>query len=383
MDAPRHEAFFRELGTLGPTLLEALEGLEWAQRWLHPPLIGRLQERLRPLVPRLEEALARFQAVEAPDGLAGLRDDLTAGASPLRQSLRLFADDSDAFDPRAEGIARVLGAMKAHCRALEALFPLRLALPPLSRFFVEAPFRHDLDALDPEPPEGVTVGLLRAKGADSGRGGFSLYVPGSYDGSEPWPLVVALHGGSGEGRDFVWTWLREARGRRFLLLAPTSLGPTWSLMGADVDAPALRSMVAAVMDRFAVDPSRVLLTGLSDGGTYSLLCGLQEDMPFTALAPLSGVLHPVNYANGNMERAAGMRIHLTHGALDWMFPVDVARAAAAELEKAGAELVYHEIADLSHTYAREENDRILGWFDPALALPEAPAGDPGASGASR
>jgi len=373
-----HEAFFAELGAFGPVLLEGLEGLEWAQRWLHPPMIGQLQQQLRPLIPQLDTAWARFQAVKPPQGLAGLRDDLGAGVEPLMKALRLFADDSDAFDPGAESIARVLGSMKAHCRALEALFPLRLALPPLSRFFVEAPFRRDLEALDPEPPEGLPVGLLRGRGAGPGaeneggelRGGFSLYVPESYDGSQPWPLVVALHGGSGEGRDFIWTWLREARGRRFLLLAPTSRGPTWSLMGADVDAPALRNMVAAVMERFSVDAKRVLLTGLSDGATYSLLAGLQEDMPFTALAPLSGVLHPMNYANGNMERAAGMRIHLTHGALDWMFPVDVARVAAAELEKAGAEIEYHEIEDLSHTYAREENDRILSWFDPSLALPE-------------
>jgi phospholipase/carboxylesterase len=111
-----------------------------------------------------------------------------------------------------------------------------------------------------------------------------------------------------------------------------------------------------------VDPDRVLLTGLSDGATYSLVCGLQSDMPFSALAPLSGVLHPANFANGNIERAAGRRIYLVHGVLDWMFPVQIARAAAQELEKAGADLVFREIEDLSHTYAREENARILDWF---------------------
>ena len=40
-----------------------------------------------------------------------------------------------------------------------------------------------------------------------------------------------------------------------------------------------------------------------------------------------------------------------------------------ELEKAGARIVYREIEDLSHTYPREENARILEWLDPALALP--------------
>ena len=144
-------------------------------------------------------------------------------------------------------------------------------------------------------------------------------------------------------------------------------------MGSDLDAQPLESMVGYVKERWPIDAERVLLTGLSDGATYSLLCGLRETSPFTALAPISGVLHPHNFDNGNMERAAGRRIYLVHGALDWMFPVDLARAAAEELNRSGAELIFREIADLSHTYPRDENDAILRWFDPDLALPTAAA----------
>ncbi|HXK21666.1 MAG TPA: hypothetical protein VMS55_03200 [Myxococcota bacterium] len=75
-----------------------------------------------------------------------------------------------------------------------------------------------------------------------------------------------------------------------------------------------------------------------------------------------------------MQRARGRRVFLVHGRLDWLFPVGLARAAAEELERAGADLVYREIADLSHTYPREVNDEILRWFDPALALPVSAPG---------
>ncbi len=368
-----HERFFRQLGALGPALLQGLEGLEWVQRRLHPPELPRLRGLLAPLVPRLAEARDGFEAVPVPEGLAGLQRDLAQASELAGRALSLFSEGDDDFDPQASGIARVLAAMHTHCRAQEALFPLRVALPPVSRYFVEEPFREDLAALDPEPPPGVEVGLHRGRDAEAGRGGFSLYVPGAYDGHSEWPLVVALHGGSGDGRDFLWTWLREARGRRFLLLAPTSRGPTWSFNGPDVDAGALSAMVGAVCERWRVDRSRILLTGLSDGATYTLMCGLREDAPFTALAPVSGVLHPANYANGNLEHARGRRIHLVHGALDWMFPVGLARVAAEALAKAGADLVYDEIPDLSHTWPREANDRILTWFDPSLALPRAKA----------
>jgi phospholipase/carboxylesterase len=128
-------------------------------------------------------------------------------------------------------------------------------------------------------------------------------------------------------------------------------------------------MVAYVADNWRVDREHILLTGLSDGATYALLCGLQEDMPFTALAPVSGVLHPTNLVNGNLERARGRRVYLVHGALDWMFPIPLARMAHEQLRTAGAEVTFREIADLSHTYPREENDRILTWFHSSLALP--------------
>ena len=74
------------------------------------------------------------------------------------------------------------------------------------------------------------------------------------------------------------------------------------------------------------------------------------------------MLHPANFGLGNLARARGRRVRLCHGALDWLFPVALARAARDELERAGAEIEYREIGDLSHAYPREENDGILRWL---------------------
>ncbi|MGH7416823.1 MAG: alpha/beta hydrolase, partial [Candidatus Rokuibacteriota bacterium] len=116
----------------------------------------------------------------------------------------------------------------------------------------------------------------------------------------------------------------------------------------------------------------VLLTGMSDGATYALLGGLREDTPFTHLAPACGVLHPLLLARGGIRGARGRPIYLIHGALDWMFPVQTARMGREALEGAGAHVVYREIEDLSHTYPRDENPRILDW----LLGPLTPAASP-------
>ena len=46
----------------------------------------------------------------------------------------------------------------------------------------------------------------------------------------------------------------------------------------------------------------------------------------------------------------------------------LARTAHTTLRDAGADITYRELEDLSHTYPREENARILEWLDPGLAL---------------
>ena len=177
------------------------------------------------------------------------------------------------------------------------------------------------------------------------------------------PIVMALHGGSGHGRDFLWMWLRDARTRGALVISPTARDRTWSIMGGeDVDAGGLKEMVGFVAERYPVDRSRVLLTGMSDGATYTYLAGLREGMPFTHLAPACGVLHPFLLVNDRMRRAEGFPIYLIHGGIDWMFPVSGARMAKELFETAGARLVYREIEDLPHTYPRDENPKILDWL---------------------
>ena len=154
-----------------------------------------------------------------------------------------------------------------------------------------------------------------------------------------------------------------------MLLAPTSQLDTWSLMGEpDVDLPALTGMLAHIGNKWNIDPEHILLTGMSDGATYSLLAGLNENSPFTHLAPFSGVLHPEIAMNGKLKYAEGKPIYLVHGTHDWMFPIDAAYMARDELERAGAELTFREIEGLSHTYARTENPKLIEWFNPKLSL---------------
>ena len=197
------------------------------------------------------------------------------------------------------------------------------------------------------------------------RGGYWLYVPENYVPDRAWPLVMALHGGSGTGRTFLWSWLRDARSRGAILVAPTSVGNTWALTGSDPDTPNLMRILELIRSRWNVDPARLLLTGMSDGGTFTYVSGLEAGSPFTHLAPVSAAFHPLLAQTADSDRLRGLPIHIIHGALDWMFPVELARHAHVALSRAGAVVTYREIEDLSHTYARELNGSMLSWLESA------------------
>ena len=158
------------------------------------------------------------------------------------------------------------------------------------------------------------------------RGGFSLYVPEYYTPDRAWPLVMALHGGSGNGRNFLWSWLRDARSFGAILIAPTATGPTWALMGEDTDTPNLIAHArAGARPLECRSAKRMLLTGMSDGGTFCYVSGLDSASPFTHLAPVAATFHPLMAEMADAERLRGLPIFLVHGRLDWMFPVQVAR----------------------------------------------------------
>jgi len=271
----------------------------------------------------------------------------------------------------ADGEGELMDAFRAFRfvpQGLEALYPLAAVLPPVNRFFLDPALRADaaLAAQFLQPPAHDKVGVMHfaaeEAGAEGERGGFWLYVPETYSPDRSLPLVMALHGGSGTGRQFLWSWLRDARSRGAIVVAPSSVGRTWALAGEDADTPNIARMVDFIRANWAVDPARLLLTGMSDGGTFAYVSGLEAASPFTHLAPVSAAFHPMLAAMVDGERVRGLPIHIVHGALDWMFPAATAREAARALTAAGADVTHREIADLSHTYPREMNAVLLSWL---------------------
>jgi phospholipase/carboxylesterase len=341
-----------------PSLLRALDALAFVARYLNPLDFADLMRAVG--APDQELRAARQRLTDQSDGSADMRSRLAAasvGALAAFSGLRAAADQE-------QPLLAVYQALRHAPRAHEALYPLAATLPAVSRFFLDPAMRDDVDlqARASQPARPGETGVIHVDNDPGTRGGFSLYVPEYYSHDAAWPLVVALHGGSGNGRAFLWSWLRDARSHGAILMSPTATGRTWALMGDDTDTPNLARILDGVRQRWRIDPARILLTGMSDGGTFALVSGLQHGSPFTHLAPVASAFHPLLIEMADADRVRGLPIYLVHGALDWMFPVRLARSAHQALSRAGARVTYREIDDLSHCYPREENAGILAWL---------------------
>lgn len=358
------DALLESITDIIPKLLMTMESFEQVQANAHPGRYDQLAGFVAPYASELATSFETFSALEFPDDVKPLGQRISQG---ITYALRAC----DNIANHAEGMGKVMQAMRAQCRAQELIYPLAPFMTPVSQYFLELPARTNKPLMDAlaKGSERDAVGLHEAQNARDSRGGFSLYIPENLPEDQPAPLVIALHGGTGHGADFLWSWVREARTRGFIVLAPTSQQDTWSLMGEEYDLAALQSMLAFVKSTWPIDERHILLTGMSDGATYAMLAGLKPDSPFTHLAPFSGVLHPEISMGGAIIYAKDKPIYLVHGTLDWMFPLETAWMARDELERAGAALKYREIDGLSHAFARKEIPALMEWFNPDLHVP--------------
>src|ERR1700674_731910 len=330
------EAVVDDIVAVLPPLLQSLEALGFIARHLNPPDFDSVMEAAG--TPDQALQAVRPRLADWPEEFAGIRTALETASDA---ALAAF----EGLRSVQHGNGHLVAAFRAlrHApRAQEALYPLAAKLPPVSGFFVDPALREDAGLLARlAEPGNENTGIVHDHNEPGSRGGFSLYVPEYYTPDRAWPLVMALHGGSGNGRGFLWSWLRDARSLGAILVAPTATGntsnkSTWALMGEDTDTANLVRILDSVRSRWNIDPTKLLLTGMSDGGTFCYVTGLEGASSFTHLAPVAATFHPLMAEMADAERLRGLPIYLVHGRLDWMFPVQVARQTRPLLAATGA-----------------------------------------------
>jgi predicted peptidase len=206
------------------------------------------------------------------------------------------------------------------------------------------------------PPPPVERGVLFRTVAAAGRDNkYAVYVPRDLDLGKPAPAIVFLNGRGECGTD-------GSKQLAVGLLPAVFLNPEkWPFVIVFPQKPnqqdtwaqheeLVLACLSAASREFNLDPARIYLTGLSQGGAGTWEIGSRHPELFAAIAPLCGFVNAPRGATsgakfgGDAERravaeplaAARMPVWVFHGEKDDAVPVDQTRELMAALKRAGA-----------------------------------------------
>jgi phospholipase/carboxylesterase len=186
----------------------------------------------------------------------------------------------------------------------------------------------------------------------------TLYVPKVSNSSEKLPLLMWLHGGGGRSRDTHYLFpLAEEFGVAILTL--DARHNTWDGIDSPYgpDVLFIDEALKHTFERVAIDPQRIAMGGLSDGGAYTLAIGRVNGDLFSHLVAVApGHLKPPASTVGQPE------IFVAHGIRDNVYRVTGSRNyIVPDLKSAGYDVTYLEF-DGPHWMIESVAREVLQWL---------------------
>ena len=190
----------------------------------------------------------------------------------------------------------------------------------------------------------------------------ALSIPPTYQPTENYGLVVCLHGAGFTGEAYLERW-QVRLGKDYVLACPTVPTGAWFTRGAE---ELVLATIHSVQRRYHIDPDRIFLTGMSNGGIGTWVIGMHDAPLFAGLAPMASGLD--NVLMPFLANLRSMPIYIIHGSKDEVMPVELSRSITKELTRLGYPYVYrehdreHPVAG-GHFFPREELPELVTWFN--------------------
>jgi|ERR1051326_515712 predicted esterase len=205
------------------------------------------------------------------------------------------------------------------------------------------------------PPTTIPSQKLERLGLANDRDGY-YYVPPSAKTNAP--LMLYLHGATGNGQRGISRWLTHADKTGVIVLAPDSREQTWGVVFGDEmdDLAFIDRALNKIFAAYSIDANRIAATGFSDGGTAALSWGLMNGDLFSSIAAFSpGFLRLTG-------KPIGMpRVFVSHGLNDTILPIDkCGRRIAKTLMNAGYDVKF-QVFDGDHEVPEAIRATAIQW----------------------
>ncbi len=182
---------------------------------------------------------------------------------------------------------------------------------------------------------------------------YSLNVPDNYDPNRQYQVRFQLHGGIGRRTN------NQPRGsgeinlpgaEQIYVLPYAWLDVAW-WSGGQV------SIMNAIVDRlkrsYNVDENRIVVSGISDGGTGAYYIGMHEVTPYASFLPLNGFIMVL--ANGSLDDGTSFPANMRNkpwfvinGGQDRLYPTATVEPFVRHMMNNGVQTAYHPQPDAGH-----------------------------------
>jgi predicted esterase len=222
--------------------------------------------------------------------------------------------------------------------------------------FGQAPTASSFDAEYARLKQGRVYSSAVAKGTLKRRHGafaYWLVVPDTYDAAKKYQLRFQLHGGvmredatlRGDGS------VRLAGAEQiYVMPAGWSEAPWWG----DQQVASLRAILEDVKREYNVDENRVVVSGVSDGGTGVFYIAMRDTSPYASFLPLNGYIlvlrSPDLGITGGMfqNNLRNKPFFIVNGGRDPLYPIDTVEPSIVHLSQGGVRIVYRPQPEAGH-----------------------------------
>lgn len=159
---------------------------------------------------------------------------------------------------------------------------------------------------------------------------FLVYTPSNLEEKSKHPLLVVLHGGGSKADHMLrftnnGGFMRIARREKFIVVYPDAVNNSWNdgravnKKSAHIDDVGFISeLIDYMIKNYNIDPTRVYVTGVSNGGFMSFRFACERGRKIAAIAPVISQMS--EYLVQNTSPEVSMPVLLMNGTMDPLVP---------------------------------------------------------------